>query len=198
MTLEVLRPYMKDIMAPLISASRRAGLTPNILTVGALIAAAASGVGFYLGHVLMGTVFVALNAIMDGLDGALARSQKIEGKRGDFLDHVADRYADIFIITGIFAGGFASWQAGVFALTGVLMSSYLGTQAQAVGIGRYYGGILGRADRLVLLIMAGILTLVLPGPIFGLSLLCWLLILFGVMGHITAIQRFAYVWKRMP
>lgn len=198
MTLEVLRPYMKDIMAPLISASRRAGLTPNILTVGALIAAAASGVGFYLGHVLVGTVFVALNAIMDGLDGALARSQKIEGKRGDFLDHVADRYADIFIITGIFAGGFASWQAGVFALTGVLMSSYLGTQAQAVGIGRYYGGILGRADRLVLLIMAGILTLVLPGPILGLSLLCWILILFGVMGHITAIQRFAYVWKRMP
>ena len=39
------------------------------------------------------------------------------------------------------------WQIGVFALTGVLMSSYLGTQAQAVGVGRYYGGILGRADR---------------------------------------------------
>lgn len=189
---------MKDIMAPLISASRRVGLTPNILTVGALIAAAASGVGFYMGNVLLGTVFVALNAVMDGLDGALARSQQIEGKRGDFLDHVADRYADIFIITGIFAGGFASWQVGVFALTGVLMSSYLGTQAQAVGIGRHYGGVLGRADRLVLLIMAGLLTLLIPGPIFCLSLLCWLMVLFGVMGHITAIQRFAYVWKRMP
>lgn len=198
MTLEVLRPYMKDIMAPLIYASRRAGLTPDMLTVGALIAAAASGIGFYMGNVLLGTLFVVLNAVMDGLDGALARVQKIEGKRGDFLDHVADRYADIFIIIGIFAGGFASWQVGVFALTGILMSSYLGTQAQAVGVGRYYGGVLGRADRLVLLIMAGLLTLVIPGLIFGLSLLCWLLLIFGVMGHITAIQRFAYVWKRMP
>ncbi len=42
-----------------------------------------------------------------------------------------------------------SWQIGVFALTGVLMASYLGTQAQAVGVGRYYGGLLGRSDRSV-------------------------------------------------
>jgi hypothetical protein len=34
-----------------------------------------------------------------------------------------DRYSDIFIITGIFAGGYASWQIGVFALTGALMVS---------------------------------------------------------------------------
>lgn len=197
MTLEILRPYMKDIMAPLISASRRVGLTPNILTVGALLAAAAAGVGFYLGSVLTGTVFIALNAVMDGLDGALARAQQIEGKRGDFLDHVADRYADIFILTGIFAGGFASWQIGVFALTGVLMSSYLGTQAQAVGVGRYYGGVLGRADRLVLLFIAGLFTIAFPGMIFGLTILCWLLVFFGVMGHFTAIQRFLYVWKRL-
>lgn len=197
MTLEILRPYMKDIMAPLISASRGIGLTPNILTVGALLAAAAAGVGFYLGSVLMGTVFIALNAVMDGLDGALARAQQIEGKRGDFLDHVADRYADIFILAGIFAGGFASWQIGVFALTGVLMSSYLGTQAQAVGVGRYYGGVLGRADRLVLLFIAGLCTMAFPGLIFGFTILCWLLAFFGVMGHFTAIQRFAYVWKRL-
>lgn len=198
MTLEVLRPRMNEIMAPFISLAKKIGLSPNNLTVGALFTAAVAGIFFFLGNVLAGTLFVALNALLDGLDGALARSENIQSIKGDLLDHVIDRYADIFIITGIFAGGFASWPVGVLALTGVLMSSYLGTQAQAVGVGRYYGGVLGRADRLVLIICAGLLTLAFPSPFYGLSILGWLLLVFGVMGHITAAQRFIYVWRQMP
>lgn len=198
MTLEVLRPHMNEIMAPFISLAKKVGLSPNNLTVGALVTAAVAGIFFFLGNVLAGTLFVALNALLDGLDGALARAENIQSIKGDLLDHVVDRYADIFIITGIFAGGFASWPVGVLALTGVLMSSYLGTQAQAVGVGRYYGGVLGRADRLVLILCAGLLTLAFPSPFFGLSILGWLLLVFGVMGHITAAQRFIYVWRHMP
>ncbi|MCQ8894700.1 MAG: CDP-alcohol phosphatidyltransferase family protein [Methanolinea sp.] len=198
MTLEFLRPHMGRIMVPLIMASKRAGLSPNVLTGIALLSAATAGVFFFQGNILMGTLFVAFNALLDGLDGALARSEKMESIRGDFLDHVVDRYADIFILTGIFAGGAAGWEVGVLALTGVLMASYLGTQAQAVGMGRYYGGVLGRADRLVLIIIAGILTLLFPGRYFSLSILGWLLLVFGIMGHITAAQRFLHVWKNMP
>jgi len=197
-TLEFLRPHMSRIMDPLISVSRKAGISPNTLTVLALLTAAVAGAFYWLGNVLAGTIFVAFNAIFDGLDGALARAEEKESTRGDFLDHVIDRYADILIITGIFAGGAAGWEVGVLALTGVLMSSYLGTQSQAVGMGRDYGGMLGRADRLVLIICAGLLTVVLPGKILSLSLLGWLLLVFGVMGHITAVQRFLHVWRKMP
>jgi len=197
-TLEFLRPHMSRIMDPLISVSRKAGISPNTLTVLALLTAAVAGAFYWLGNVLAGTIFVAFNAIFDGLDGALARAEEKESTRGDFLDHVIDRYADILIITGIFAGGAAGWEVGVLALTGVLMSSYLGTQSQAVGMGRDYGGMLGRADRLVLIICAGLFTVVLPGKILSLSLLGWLLLVFGVMGHITAVQRFLHVWRKMP
>jgi archaetidylinositol phosphate synthase len=114
---------------------------------------------------------------------------------------IAFYYTDVvlgtFIITGIFAGGFAPWPIGVFALVGVFMVSYLGTQAQAVGVGRYYGGFLGRADRLFLLIIAGILTILIPEGVFGLPFLGWLLVIFGVIGNITAIQRFLYVWREL-
>ncbi|MDD2473196.1 MAG: CDP-alcohol phosphatidyltransferase family protein, partial [Methanoculleus sp.] len=147
--------------------------------------------------VVLGIVMVVLNAVFDALDGALARDTGPAGLRGDFLDHVIDRYADIFIITGIFAGGAAPWPIGVFALTGVLMSSYLGTQAQAVGVGRYYGGILGRADRLVLIIIAGALTVLLPETIYGMNFLGWLLVIFGIFGHYTALQRFVHVWRQI-
>ncbi len=77
------------------------------------------------------------------------------------------------------------------------MSSYLGTQAQAVGVGRFYGGILGRADRLLLIIIAGALTVLVPVEIGGLNYLGWLLVIFGILGHYTAIQRFIHVWREI-
>ena len=122
---------------------------------------------------------------------------KIQSLRGDFLDHAVDRYDDIFIICGLFAGGLVPWPVGVFALTGVLMASYLGTQAQAVGVGRNYGGLLGRADRLVLILIFGVIDLLVPITIYGLTWLGWLLMMFGIFGHFTAFQRFAYVWAKV-
>ncbi len=197
MTLDQFRPHVKQFIDPLVGISIRIGLTPNFLTVASFIVAGAAGIVYYFGNVAVGTLLVFLNALFDALDGALARALNIQSKRGDFLDHAVDRYADIFIITGIFAGGMAPWWIGVFALTGVLMASYLGTQAQAVGVGRYYGGLLGRADRLVLILVAGILDLIIPGGAYGLPYLGWLLVIFGITGHFTALQRFAYVWRTM-
>ena len=144
MTLDQYRSHAKVYFDPLVAIAIRCRLTPNFFTIAALVASAAAGVLFFLRMELWGIVAVALNAFCDAMDGAVAREMKTQSKRGDFLDHAVDRYADIFIITGIFAGGMVPWQIGVFALTGVLMSSYLGTQAQAVGVGRYYGGILGQ------------------------------------------------------
>jgi archaetidylinositol phosphate synthase len=195
MTLDSYRTHAKVYMDPVVAIAIRLGLTPNFFTIAALIASGAAGVLFYTGMELFAILAVLANAVCDALDGAVARELKLQSIRGDFLDHAVDRYADIFIITGIFAGGLVPWQVGVFALTGVLMASYLGTQAQAVGVGRYYGGILGRADRLVLILIVGIINLLVPLNYYGLTWLGWLLVLFGFFGHITAFQRFAYVWR---
>ena len=197
MTLDHFRPRVNEIFEPLVAVAKRLGLTPNTSTLIALFCSVAAGIFFYLGSMGFAVVMVALNAVFDAIDGALARELGVASPRGDFLDHVLDRYADIFIITGIFAGGAAPWQIGVFALTGVLMSSYIGTQAQAVGVGRIYGGMLGRADRLVLVMVAGILTILMPDAIYGLTYLGWLLCIFGVFGHYTAVQRFLRVWRQM-
>ena len=197
MTLDRLRPHAKTLFQPLVRISLRAGLTPNACSIIALLGAVGAGVAFYFGETLLGVLLVAANAVFDAIDGAIARELNVASNKGDFLDHVLDRYADIFIITGIFAGGAASWEVGVFALTGVLMSSYLGTQAQAVGVGRFYGGIMGRADRLLLLMIAGMMDVLIPGGPLGMPYLGWLLVIFGVLGNYTAIQRFVHVWKHI-
>jgi archaetidylinositol phosphate synthase len=197
MTLDQFRPHVKGVMDPFVTISLRIGLTPNIFTIISFLGAVGAGIAFFYQNVPAGVFLVMVNAACDAMDGALARAMETQSVQGDFLDHVVDRYADIFIITGIFAGGYAPWWIGVIALTGVLMSSYLGTQAQAVGVGRFYGGVLGRADRLLLTILAGLFTILLPAGVFGLSYLGWLLVIFGVFGHLTAIQRFVYTWRQM-
>lgn len=197
MTLDAFRPQVAGVLDLMVRVALYLRVSPNLLSALSFFLALAAGILYAVGSVAGGLVCVAGNAVFDAVDGALARATGQQGPRGDFLDHAIDRYADIFIITGVFAGGFASWQIGVFALTGVLMSSYLGTQAQAVGVGRYYGGLLGRADRLVLLMAASVLDLVFGGPIAGMRFLGWTLVLFSILGHFTALQRFVWVWRRV-
>jgi archaetidylinositol phosphate synthase len=140
-------------------------------------------------------VFVFANGWLDLLDGALAREQGVDSKGGDLLDHVLDRYADIAVIAGL-AAGIGQYLLGLVAVTGVLMTSYLGTQIQAVGLGREYGGLLGRADRLALVGIASVAAAVVPGPlVVGFGVVGLLLVLFAVVGHVTALQRFWGAWS---
>jgi archaetidylinositol phosphate synthase len=117
---------------------------------------------------------------------------------------VIDRYADVFILAGIAIGSYCSVFVGLFAIIGVMLSSYMGTQAQALGLRREYRGILGRADRLALLIVIPILQYVfdfmngeLSRDLFGYSIIGWMMIYFGIAGNITAVQRAHMIWKSL-
>jgi len=200
LTLDSLRPQAEKLMAPLVEALERVGATPDMLSIASLISAVLAGIFFYYSFgkmfLFLAAVMVFLNAFFDTADGALA-TRIGATKRGDFLDHVLDRYSDIFIICGIFFGGYAPWQVGVVAITGVLLTSYMGTQAQALDIGRYYGGILGRADRLVILFLAAIANVVYVNEIYGMPILGWMLVVVAITSHLTAIQRFTYIWRAL-
>jgi len=201
MTLDKLRPLADRAIEPFVDAATRVGLTPNGVSVLAMLVATAASLSFYVAGrepllYAVGAVLVFLNGWLDLLDGALARTLAVESAAGDLLDHVLDRYADIVIIVGL-AGGLGRYALGFAAVTGVLMTSYLGTQAQAVGLDRVYGGVMGRADRLALV---GLLTVLMPlvgRPVAGLTLVGWLLVVLAVVGHLTALQRFYYAMRSL-
>jgi len=182
-------------------------VNPDAISWVAFLAAAAAGVAFYVGgtwSLLLAILLLLANAYLDALDGKIAKIAGKASARGDFLDHVLDRYADVFMLGGIaFSGVYCSLWVGTLALLGVLLTSYMGTQAQAVGQGRRYAGILGRADRLVLLFVGGLVQLLVApagGPVGGLAPaffqpLEWLMLGFAVLGHGTAIQRAVGIWR---
>jgi archaetidylinositol phosphate synthase len=198
MTLDQYRSLADRALEPFVALSDRVGLTPDGVSLIAFGFAVAAGAAFTLAEPLwyvLGAVFVFVNGWLDLLDGALAREQGVDSKGGDLLDHVLDRYADIAVIAGL-AAGIGQYLLGLVAVTGVLMTSYLGTQIQAVGLGREYGGLLGRADRLALIGIAGVAAAVVPGPlVVGLGVVGLLLVLFAVVGHFTALQRFWGAWS---
>jgi archaetidylinositol phosphate synthase len=193
-TLDDFRSVADALLKPFVSLSVRLGLTPDgVSSLAFLLAAAAAG-SFYFAYnnalwYLLGALLVFANGWLDLLDGALARQLEVASEGGDLLDHVLDRYADILIVAGL-AAGIGEFALGIAAVTGVLMTSYLGTQAQAVGLDRVYGGLLGRADRLVLVGCITAISPVLSSAIYGLTLVGWLLVVFSVVGHLTALQRF--------
>jgi archaetidylinositol phosphate synthase len=199
MTLDKLRPLAAQLLTPFVTTARRAGLSPDGVSLLAFLAATAAGGAFYVAgetatFYLLGAGLVFMNGWLDLVDGALARELDVSSAGGDLLDHVLDRYADIVIISGL-AAGIARFDFGLAAVTGVLMTSYLGTQAEAVGMDRVYGGLLGRADRLAIIgITTGIAGLY-SVEIRGLSLIGGLLLLLAVVGHITAIQRFVVAMR---
>ncbi|MGA3359743.1 MAG: CDP-alcohol phosphatidyltransferase family protein [Halobacteriota archaeon] len=197
MTLDVYRGPMGRMLSPLALLLYRHGVSANQLSVISLVSAIVAGAAFY-GQVLpLAIVALACNALFDALDGCLARSSNSESKQGDLIDHVGDRYSDIFIFGGITLGGYVAWQIGLVAILGVLMTSYLGTQAQALGVGRNYRGLLGRADRLVLVFFVALLNLIFPANIIWFPLLGWMMVFVAIVSNITALQRFYLSYREI-
>jgi archaetidylinositol phosphate synthase len=207
MTLDRLRPLADRLIAPFVETADRVGLTPDGVSVVAFVFASLAGVAYTAAGTAvargpnpllygLGALLVFLNGWMDLLDGALARRQGTDSRAGDLLDHVLDRYADIVILAGL-AAGTGAYLFGFLAVTGVLMTSYLGTQAQAVGLDRVYGGLVGRADRLAIIGAVTAVAAVSPSGLFGLSLAAWLLVFFAAVGHLTALQRFYYAMSAL-
>ncbi|MFB6191962.1 MAG: CDP-alcohol phosphatidyltransferase family protein [Haloarculaceae archaeon] len=200
MTLDQYREYAERALDPFVRWSVRIGLTPDGISAVAFLLAVAAGGCYVLAAdaralYLAGALLVLGNGALDLLDGAVARETDTASAAGDLLDHVLDRYADIALLVGLAAGA-SRWALGFAAVTGVLMTSYLGTQAQAVGLDRVYGGAVGRADRLAIVGavtgLLGLAALVGAGPIAvgGVGAVTLLLGFFAVVGHLTAIQRF--------
>jgi archaetidylinositol phosphate synthase len=194
------------------AAKAMRNIDPNTISAGALLLAVLTGIAAYYSYtewqlLLPATaILVLLSGYLDAVDGKVARLAGKTSKRGDFIDHVYDRYADIFMIGGVAISGWCNIYLGLLALIGVLMTSYMGTQAQALGIGRMYAGLLGRADRIVLMFLVPIIQLISIG-VFGVwqldlvvAKLSWfeiMMLWFAVIGNLTAIQRALYTWKML-
>lgn len=191
-------------------AERLIGVNPNMISWAGLITAFVAGLLMFLSPVcnwllLVGAMVVLFSGYLDALDGKVAKLAGKASDKGDYLDHVFDRYADVFMIGGVAVSAWCNPYLGMLALVGVLLTSYMGTQAQAIGAPRLYAGLLGRADRVVLSTLFPLiqLAMVLAGyPVLavGSVTLSWMevmMVYFAVVGNATAVQRAVITWRNL-
>ncbi|MDR2347273.1 MAG: CDP-alcohol phosphatidyltransferase family protein [Bifidobacteriaceae bacterium] len=175
----------------------RRGVGPNAVTVaGTVVACGLALTLFPLGCLWPGALALGLVATADALDGTMARLAGSASSFGAFLDSTLDRVSDAAIVGGLtiyLALGGHSWgvAAGVAALAAGGIVPYARARAEAVGY-QASRGIAERADRLIVTLLAALLT--------GLGLPWWVLAgglgLVAVGGFVTVGQRVAAVHRQ--
>ncbi|HJM19537.1 MAG TPA: CDP-alcohol phosphatidyltransferase family protein [Candidatus Thalassarchaeaceae archaeon] len=165
MALEQLRDFGTEMLDPLVA--KLGFLNPNYISWFSLAVAgfaawffATAGSDKAGGMLIFAAVgLTAFAAICDAMDGQIARKHNKVSSYGDYLDHTIDRIVDagILIAIGINAHWVDSSHLGYLAGLTTLLGSYMGTQAQSVGLGRNYRGF-SRADRLMMTVIGGLIA----------------------------------------
>lgn len=175
---------------PIGNALRRTGLTPDHLTVAGIVVGVAAAVAIGSGRLFLGLVLVILAALPDLLDGALAKATDAASERGAFFDSTVDRITDAVLFGGI-GWHFAMTESPRLVLLPFAVSavaqviSYQRAKAESLGLDAK-GGLMERAERIVLLCL-GLAFPVLLIPVLWVTL---------ALSSITAVQRFAKVWRQ--
>jgi len=184
------KTQIERYVRPVGESLRRTGLSPDHFTLLGLCVAAASAVAIGTGKIQLGLLLVICSALPDLLDGALAKASNSASQRGAFFDSVVDRVSDSFLFGGV-AWFYASsdtpqFSIVPFAILGAsLIISYERAKAESLGL-YAKGGLMERAERIILLCF---------GLLFD-SLLKWVMVVMLVLVVMTAVQRFAKVWKQ--
>lgn len=196
------RSWFYWFIAPLINAALWLGLGPTFFNLLGVAFGCAGGVAFAYGNMALGGWGVLLGGAADVMDGRIARARGLASERGAFLDSTLDRFAEVGAFVGLalwFSGSRPALLAVVVGLGGSLLVSYARARGESVGV-LCKGGVMQRAERLLLLGMAGlfdrlvVVTLGAPEP--GLLVLgAVTLIAVGTLG--TAIYRTVWIASRL-
>ncbi|MBS7638269.1 CDP-alcohol phosphatidyltransferase family protein [Candidatus Bathyarchaeota archaeon] len=183
-------------VGPKLSILTAIGVTPNLLTLMGLILSAASA-WFYINWnsnrlmLLLAAVTLLLSGLLDSIDGVLARITGKASLLGGFLDSLSDRYSDAMVLGAITASGLCGLSWGLAALVGSMMVSYARSRAEASGVDMRAVGLAERAERILILSTATLLSY-LNGEAIG-----WGVALLALLSHITVLQRVLHFYKKV-
>jgi archaetidylinositol phosphate synthase len=145
--------------------AQRSPLSPNAITIIALVLNVVAAVCMYAGRArpalfFAALVFIALGGLCDAFDGIVARAQDKSSRFGDFLDHSADRVSDAAVAAGWMMGSGVRQELMIAAIILVGMNGYMGTQIEATYNQRNYETV-GRGEFVLALIVFPIVSFIL-------------------------------------
>ena len=130
------RPRVTRFLEPIGKALASVGVTPTVITFLGLGVVIAGSVMIATGFPRSGAAVVLGGALLDGLDGSVARASGLVSPRGAFLDSAFDRMGEIsaFAGLGFYRAGFPrEFLLIVLAIGGAMLVPYMRARAEAEG-----------------------------------------------------------------
>lgn len=209
MNITAFRPRFIRYLEPVADVFIRFGITPNQISLLALVAGIACAYLFFQRQFLQGSLALILSAIFDLVDGSVARKTNAHSDFGAVFDWIVDKYVDALVLLGLGLSGIAiisrflavspytDFACVAFAIIGSLMNTFIKPVVYAEigyrekkegkiddpleGIGFF-----GRPETFLVLILGGMTGFI------------WLsVIIIAVCTNLSAIQRIIYLYQTL-
>jgi archaetidylinositol phosphate synthase len=209
MNITALRPKLARYVDPIAEMFVNLGITPNQISVLSLVAGLLCAILYFRQHFVIGSLLLFISAMLDLVDGSVARKMNRQTDFGAVFDWITDKYVDAFVLLGIGFSGIpiisrftplppvADFGVVALAVVGSFMNTFIKPVVYAeIGYQeRVEGkiddplegvGFFGRPETVLVLLIGGFTGLI------------WLsVIIIAVCTNLSAIQRILYLYKRL-
>ena len=213
MNITALRPKFIGCLEPLANIFIKLRLTPNIISVFSLLAGAGAAYLFFYQYFVSGAIMLLVSAVLDLIDGTVARKTGKETKFGAVFDWIVDKYVDSIVLLGIGLSGIAivsgylpvppqyvpavDFAVVAIAIIGSLMNTFIKPVVYAeVGFEKREDGkiddplervgFFGRPETIIVLILGGLT-----------GFIAIAVIIVAVCTNLSALQRIIYLYRNL-
>jgi len=178
----------------------KVGLTPNQITLLSFIFALLAMILYYKKVIYLAPIPLFISALLDLVDGNIARKVCLESKFGAAIDWIVDKYIDCLIIISISLGGFVSTNIALFAVFGSMINTFIkpvtyteiGFEKRVKGkiIDPLEGiGLFGRPETIIVILAASVIEVFFSNALF------YGIYVIAIMTNISAIDRIIYLYR---
>jgi archaetidylinositol phosphate synthase len=209
MNITALRPRFIAYLEPVAEVCIQLGLTPNQISLLSVIFGLACAVSFYGNQFFLGVLLLFISAILDLVDGSVARKMHSQSNFGAVVDWIADKYVDCFALLGIGLSGLpvitrfttlppvADWGVAGLAIIGSMLNTFIKPVVYAeIGFKERIGGkiedplegigFFGRPETILVLIIGGLIGYI------------WVsVIIIAICTNLSALQRIVYLHRTL-
>lgn len=199
MGIYAIKPKFQKLLTPVKNLFIRQNVHPTTINLLGLLSSIICGVALFYAEsnlwlLLLAPILALVRTGLNALDGLVARELNVPNKEyGEVLNEFLDRVSDVVIFVGIGFAVYANIVLGAITIILILLNSYLSIVSKAAGGKRQYGGVMGKADRMLYL---GIFAIVLYLT-NNFALADYFLIFISSGMVVTILQRFKQIHNEL-
>ena len=194
-----LKPKFQALLRPLMRGIAKLGLTPNAVTLVAIVGSIAVGAAVSFAHskpslLLLLPAWLFMRMAHNAIDGMMARELAMSTQLGAVLNEIGDAVSDLGLYLPLaLVYEPALWPIVSFSI-GAVLTEFSGVLGRALGASRHYEGPMGKSDRAFVVGALGLATFLFPDVFKAWP---WIFALAAVLTAATCLNRISQALKEL-